>query len=86
MTNRIIYNLAKQAGLIEFEPIPGSDAVTPNYTSVVKAQKFAELLVRECMVICGAIQGAGELKNMPDFASGAEKCKAIIKRDFGVEE
>lgn len=48
-------------------------------------KKFAELLVKECMTICGAVQGAGELKNMTDFAFGAAKCKGIIKRDFGVE-
>ena len=48
-------------------------------------EKFAELIVRECMTICGAIQGAGESRNMSDFASGAAQCKAIIKRDFGVE-
>jgi hypothetical protein len=49
-------------------------------------EKFAQLLLKECMTICGAIQGAGEFKNMPDFAAGAEKCKAVIKRDFGVKE
>ena len=49
-------------------------------------EKFAELLVRECMLICGAIQGAGELRNVHEFASGAAQCRAIIKRDFGVEE
>ena len=47
---------------------------------------FAEEIVRECMLICGAIQGAGELRNMHEFASGAAQCKGIIKRDFGVEE
>ena len=48
-------------------------------------QKFSDLLLRECMTICGAIQGAAEYKNMQDFAAGAAKCKEIIKRDFGVE-
>ena len=46
-----IYELAKEAGLIEFDAIPGSNAVTPNYASVVKSQKFAELIVRECVEI-----------------------------------
>lgn len=46
---------------------------------------FAELLLQECMTICGAIQSAAEYKNMQDFAAGAAKCKEIIKRDFGVE-
>ena len=44
-----IYELAKEAGMIEFDSIPGSNAVTPDHTSVVKAQKFAELIVRQTM-------------------------------------
>lgn len=48
-------------------------------------KKFSDLLLQECMTICGAIQGAAEYKNMQDFAAGAAKCKEIIKRDFGVE-
>jgi hypothetical protein len=46
---------------------------------------FAELIVRECMLICGAVQGAGEVHNMPEFASGAAQCKRTIKEHFGVE-
>jgi hypothetical protein len=46
--NKQIYELAKQAGLIEFEAIPGSKAVTPTYESIVRAQTFAELIVRQC--------------------------------------
>lgn len=49
MVNDKIYELAKQAGLIEFEAIPGSDAVTPTYDSIVRAKKFAESLVQECI-------------------------------------
>lgn len=58
----------------------------PYETVLFSTEKFAELIVRECMLICGAIQGAGELRNMHEFASGAAQCRAIIKRDFGVEE
>lgn len=46
-----IYELAKEAGMIEFDSIPGSNAVTPDHTSVAKAQKFAELIVRECIEV-----------------------------------
>jgi hypothetical protein len=46
--NKQIYELAKQAGLIEFEAIPGSKAVTPTYESIVRAQTFAELIVKQC--------------------------------------
>jgi hypothetical protein len=48
--NQRIYELAKQADLIEFEPIGDSNEYTPNHTSVVKARKFAQLIVRECAV------------------------------------
>jgi hypothetical protein len=51
-----------------------------------KIKKLIELVVKECMLICGAVQGAGEIRNMHEFASGAAQCKVIIKRDFGVEE
>lgn len=48
--NKKIYELAKQADLIEFDSIPGSTTVTPTYESVVKAKKFAELIMKECAV------------------------------------
>lgn len=51
MTNDKVYELAKQAGMIEFESIPGSAAVTPDYESVVRARKFAELIIMECAVV-----------------------------------
>lgn len=54
--------------------------------STEQFEKFTELIVRDCMMICGAIQGAGEVRDMSDFASGAAQCRAIIKRDFGVQE
>ena len=47
--------------------------------------RFAELIVRECILICGAVQGAGKSRNMNDFAEGAAKCKEIIKRDFELD-
>ena len=42
-----IYDLATQAGLITFESIHDSMAVTPSIESVVKARKFAELIIKE---------------------------------------
>lgn len=49
-----------------------------------RAHKLTDLVVRECMMICGAVQGAGEVRNMPEFSSGAGRCKEIIKQDLGV--
>ena len=47
MTERI-FELAKQADLIQWDTLP-SGARTPDYESVVKAKKFAELIVQECI-------------------------------------
>ena len=61
-----IYNLAKEAGLIEFEPLSWNpDAQAPNPESVVKARKFAELIIRECcqkLETDGMVEVAMELK------------------------
>ena len=82
--NNKIYELAKQAGLIEFETIPGSNAVTHDYESVVKAKKFAELIVRECANTIQAEKDTG-LYNAQQMA-GLTASKAVINDHFGVEE
>ena len=85
-----IYELAKEAGMIEFDVIPDSDAVTPNYTSVAKAQKFAELIVRECSRVAALTpcpyedeyqkQTFGHTWDMACLESARE-----IRQHFGVE-
>ena len=61
-----IFELAKQADLIQWDTLP-SGARTPDHESVVKARKFAELIVRECAKIVnendceGSIVGDGML-------------------------
>jgi hypothetical protein len=47
MMNERIFELAKQADLIQWDTL-SSGARTPDHESVVKARKFAELIVREC--------------------------------------
>jgi hypothetical protein len=77
--NDRIYELARQADLIEFEPIGDSDEYTPNHTSVVKARKFARLIVQEC---------AAELIRWKDepFPYDPEFGASLIKEHFGVEQ
>jgi hypothetical protein len=64
--NERIFELAKQADLIQWDSLP-SGARTPDHESVVKAKKFAELIVRECARIVnendceGSIVGDGML-------------------------
>ena len=79
MINDRIYELARQADLIEFEPIGDSDEYTPNHTSVVKARKFARLIVQEC---------AAELIRWKDepFPYDPEFGASLIKEHFGVEQ
>jgi transcription antitermination factor NusG len=48
--NERIFELAKQADLIQWDSLP-SGARTPDHESVVKARKFAELIVRECVSV-----------------------------------
>ena len=82
--NNKIYELAKQAGLIEFETIPGSNAVTPDYESVVKAKKFAELIVRQCADIA-----KGEPASFYDrdaYKLGRKFASEDVLKHFGVEE
>jgi len=87
--NERIRELAVQAEKLADEATNAYNDDTGNWRKVwneVYDEKFAELIVRECMLICGAVQGAGEFRNMHEFASGAAQCKEIIKRDFGVGE
>jgi hypothetical protein len=73
--NERIFELAKQADLIQWDTLP-SGAKTPDHESVVKAKKFAELIVREC-VMCmyrRGVEGFGILE------------ERMLKEHFGVEE
>lgn len=85
--NERIFELAKQANLIQWDTLP-SGARTPDHESVVKAMKFAELIIEECVCCC---EGNGVYKNNIDtewgraFASGIVLCKEVIKTHFGVK-
>ena len=74
--NKRIFELAKQADLIQWDSLP-SGARTPDHKSVVKARKFAELIVREC---------AGVVQNAVDHREPASTYVDKIKEHFGVEE
>ena len=74
--NQRIFKLAKQADLIQWDTLP-SGARTPDHESVVKAKKFAELIVRECARI--ADDGCGSAC----FGLGING--AMLLQHFGVE-
>lgn len=45
-------------------------------------EKFAELIVRECIKICSDVEADTEM----DLSDGALVCMAEIKQHFGVQE
>jgi hypothetical protein len=61
--NDKIYELAKKAGLIEFESIHDSAAKTPNIESVAKARKFALSILKECATIADDGYGSAHFGN-----------------------
>ena len=73
-----IFELAKQADLIQWDPLP-SGARTPDHESVVKARKFAELIVKEC-----ANKVDSNLRDWLQDSNGTMGDK--IKEHFGFEE
>ena len=75
--NKRIEELAKQADLIQWDTLP-SGARTPDHESVVKAKKFAELIVRECQFA---------IVSRTDLPKHERKLyNNVLKEHFGVEE
>jgi hypothetical protein len=54
------------------------------------SQKFAELIVRECIAQCEFVANMATLTNNGEMArktqATAESCAKMIKKHFGVEE
>ena len=73
--NQRILELAKQADLIQWDTLP-SGARTPDHESVVKAKKFAELIVKECV---NTLEFHG-------FDDAVPYIQWMAKKHFGVEE
>jgi hypothetical protein len=80
MMNERIFELAKQADLIQWDTLP-SGARTPDHESVVKARKFAELIVRECLTFVEPMPGSGDIDDL-----ALEAAREQILEHFGVEE
>ena len=73
--NERIWELAKQADLIQWDTL-SSGARTPDHESVVKARKFAELIVQECLMKAIGAKIRGE---------SIDTLIQNIKEDFGVK-
>ena len=74
--NERIRELAKQTG---FWHASGDPQI---YETPEKLEKFAELIVRECVAICQDTDGEDNI----DARSGRQDCAVEIKEHFGVEE
>jgi hypothetical protein len=79
--NERIFELAKQADLIQWDTLP-SGARTPDYESVVKAKKFAELIVGECLKIAKNREDEFESAGLLDESNAVAY---RISRQFGVK-
>jgi hypothetical protein len=89
--NERILQLAKQAGLDD-DMFPLDEWDNP------ELEKFAELIVQECIVQCEQVATAADAKSKSKFVTddgrmlhegmwgGAKNCSGQIKQHFGVEE
>ena len=68
--NKRIQELAHEAGLPTYNP----DGIP------TKLEKFAELIVRECVEVCNSRVGNS------DYNTGRMHCASDLKEHFGVEE
>jgi|688.fasta_scaffold2698453_2 hypothetical protein len=82
--NEKIRELAKQADLIQWDILP-SGARTPDHESVVKARKFANLIVNETIKVIQAT--AAESVDLDrTLVENVSWTINDIKKHFGVEE
>jgi hypothetical protein len=87
--NERIFELAKQADLIQWDTL-SSGARTPDHESVVKARKFAELIVRECIKTI-EYRAPGQMGKEGEgwtngYDDGLKTGAWLLKEHFGVEE
>ena len=68
--NERIRELAREAGLPTYNP----EGIPTNL------EKFAELIVRECVEVCNSRVGNS------DYNTGRMHCASDLKEHFGVEE
>ena len=80
--NERIRLLAEQAkGFVDLNQHVGGEKGCMVYT-YDGLEKFAELIVRECIAICQDTDGEDNI----DARSGRQDCAVEIKEHFGVEE
>lgn len=83
--NEKIKLLAEQAGMVKIlrQHAHEYGAGTFEDTEYPELEKFAELIVQECI---GVVEGGSFLHDQAPTALFAKECSGAIKRHFGVEE
>ena len=84
--NERIRELAKQANTIGDWGEDITEGRYFVYPNIKNLEKFAELIVRECMRMCDCADVSLLEHNRPQEASGASSVKQFIAEHFGVEE
>ena len=93
MNERIkqLLDQAQELAREEVKSTPEFEKYAPSYTIPgteihvgirLSYEKFAELIVRECVAICQDIDG----EDNTDARSGRQDCAVEIREHFGVEE
>lgn len=83
MMNDRIVQLAEQAGwFVDDGDIFADDCFDPVNTNL---EKFAELIVRECIKICEDMDGVDNFKTYMHPRTPRYDCALEIKEHFGVE-
>ena len=84
--NERINQLRLEAGISRLHDEPKFMVAVNKEGTVIEPldglEKFAELIVRECIAICQDIDG----EDNTDARSGRQDCAVEIKEHFGVEE
>ena len=83
--NERIRELAEQAGL-EFDNDLALEPEPIYYTTQKDLEKFAELIVRECIGCCEQVISDPVPKSVDTWLNGGSQCIDQIKQHFGVEE
>ena len=87
--NERIQQLAEQAGLKHHNWITNESNVKDGdfkYPRLEDYEKFAELIVRECMLCCERVISDPVPESVDTWLNGGTQCIAEIKLHFGVEE
>ena len=79
--NERIQNLKDKIWTEEYWTNPNTDKLLP-----AQLNKFAELIVQECMRMCDCADVSLLEHDRPQEASGASSVKQFIAEHFGVEE